>query len=121
MTYLQARAFARDMRKKPTQAEDRFWQAVRNRQIQNAKFHRQYLFPYYSMHGRRSFYIVDFYCPARRLIVEIDGPIHDFQISYDEFRTRILTLEHNLRLVRFRNEEVLEDWAGVEKRLLEIM
>ncbi len=59
---------ARQMRHMPTSAEDILWQKLRNRQIQKAKFRRQ--------HAIDAF-IVDFVCIESRLIVEVDGEIHD--------------------------------------------
>lgn len=118
MNYLTARAFAREMRKHPTKAEKFFWQKVRDRQIAEAKFHRQYIFEYRTLEQRKSYFIVDFYCPAHRLIVEIDGPIHDLQQEYDRFRESILTTSWPKSILRFTNEEILDNWSVVKSKLL---
>jgi hypothetical protein len=53
-------------------------------------------------------FIVDFYCPARRLVVEVDGGVHDGRADVDEERDRILgTL--GVRVLRFRNEDVVHE------------
>ena len=63
---------------------------------------------------------LDFYCPARKLVVEMDGEVHeeDEQAVYDEGRTEQLN-DYGYRVIRFRNEEVLEDLPAVLERLLE--
>jgi phosphoribosylformylglycinamidine synthase len=87
---------ARQMRHAPTPAEDALWQHLRNRQVNGAKFRRQYAMEYF---------IVDFVCLERRLIVEVDGPVHDQQPEYDAERQGILELK-GFRVLRFTNEEV---------------
>lgn len=63
-------------------------------------------------------FILDFYCPAYKLVIELDGGVHEKQAEYDEARTRHLN-EYNYRVIRFRNEEVLEDLPSVLERILE--
>jgi len=59
-------------------------------------------------------YIVDFYCPKHKLIIEIDGGIHTIaeNMEYDEFRTKVLE-GYGLRIVRFSNQDVLNEFATV--------
>ena len=90
---------AREFRKNPTQAEALLWAELRKRQLGELKFRRQHII--YT-------YIVDFFCPAAKLVVEIDGPIHINQEEYDAER------EENLQalgyhIVRFTNNEVDQD------------
>jgi very-short-patch-repair endonuclease len=61
-------------------------------------------------------FIADFYCHQKKLIIELDGGIHDIpeQMVYDEGRTAELE-EKGFRFLRFRNDEVLNDI----KRVLE--
>ncbi len=66
--------------------------------------------------GEKSFFIADFYCSKKKLIVEIDGKIHNTQIEYDEIRSSILE-EMNYIIIRFENEQVLNNWETVEKEL----
>jgi very-short-patch-repair endonuclease len=61
---------ARQHRSNPTPAEERLWDAIRRRQVGGARFRRQ--------HPIAGF-VLDFCCPERRLVVEVDGPIHDQQ------------------------------------------
>ena len=60
------------MRRELTPAEDRLWNALRNSQLNGLKFRRQHAL------GR---FILDFYCPAVRLAIEVDGGVHDDQAA----------------------------------------
>lgn len=88
---------ARQMRHKPTPAEDEFWQRVRNRRVVGAKFRRQYAIERF---------IVDFICLEFKLIIEIDGEIHTQQREYDTIRQEFLESQE-FRVLRFTNEAVL--------------
>ena len=59
---------------------------------------------------------MDFYCHAAGLIVEIDGPVHDQQIEYDEERDRVLAAR-GLRILRIKNEDIRRDLPGVLARI----
>ena len=52
------------------------------------------------------YFIVDFFCSEHKLIIELDGPINDYQIDYDKMRKDILK-NMNFKILRFKNEEVL--------------
>jgi leucyl-tRNA synthetase len=97
--------FAKENRKKLTEAEGKLWGQLRNRKLQNFKFRRQH-----PIAG----YIPDFVCIERKLIIEIDGEYHDEeeQKKFDEARTRWLK-EHEYIMLRFTNEEVLNDISSV--------
>ena len=58
--------------------------------------------------------IVDFYCPKLKLVIEIDGDIHYTENAqeYDRQRTEILE-GYGLKVIRFTNQEVLQNLAGV--------
>ena len=92
----------RDLRKKSTETEKILWQELRNNKL-GARFRRQY-----SIGG----YILDFYCPAYRLIVEIDGPIHLSRKEYDKQRDRYFE-ELNYQVLRFKNEEIEKNLTHV--------
>lgn len=97
----------RDLRKKMTDAEKILWEKLRNNKL-GVKFRRQY-----SVMG----YVIDFYCPEKRLAIEIDGGIHEKTSKYDQYRTRYLEAL-NIKVIRFKNEEVTEDVSKVVKMLL---
>lgn len=72
---------ARQFRKEPTPSEDVLWQALRGKKLEGRKFRRQQ--PIGS-------FIVDFFCSSERLIVEVDGGIHETQKEYDRQRQSLL-------------------------------
>ncbi|MBE3040379.1 MAG: endonuclease domain-containing protein [Chloroflexi bacterium] len=100
---------AKELRQEMTQAEQLLWERLRNRQLSGLKFRRQHpLGPF----------ITDFYCAETRLVVEIDGDIHDLQKEQDEQRTRQFE-EFGYRVIRFRNKEV-ETNTGLDlKKILD--
>lgn len=63
------------------------------------KFHRQQVI---------GPFIADFYCATARLVIEIDGDIHDYQAGSDEARTKHLE-DYGYKIIRFRNEIVIND------------
>lgn len=65
-------------------------------------------------------YIVDFYCPKLRLVVEIDGGIHDTDEARDYDQERTMLLEnYNLKVIRFRNEEIETEFDRVCRALMD--
>jgi len=89
----------RELRRNQTDAERAFWTKVRNKQFHGMKFFRQYSF---------GSYILDFYCPEKKLAVELDGEQHNLPEGreYDVERTNYLNA-HGIEVVRFWNNEVL--------------
>ena len=90
---------ARRLRKNLTPAEAQLWSALRNKQLEGLRFRCQ--------HPVGNF-ILDFYCPSRKLVVEVDGKIHDRQTDYDDARTAKLE-EYGYRVLRFGNQQVIND------------
>ncbi|MDO9047686.1 MAG: DUF559 domain-containing protein [Methylobacter sp.] len=103
---------ARSLRKNQTDVERWLWQKIRNRQLLNLKFRRQ--FPI-------DRYIADFVCLELKLIIELDGSQHIEQTDYDE-RRRACLEQRGFRIVRFWNNDVFSNGDGVlEKIQLVIM
>jgi very-short-patch-repair endonuclease len=100
-------AAARNMRRNMTPAEQVLWEALKGRQVAGLKFRCQ--------HPVGPF-ILDFYCPARKLVVEVDGGVHDGQAEYDEARTQQLN-DYGYQVLRFRNDEVLNNLDSVLVRV----
>jgi very-short-patch-repair endonuclease len=94
-------ALARELRCAPTPAERYTWRLLRNRGVLGLKFRRQHV-----LHG----FVVDFYCIAERLVVELEGDAHDdrAQRSYDRARADFLRAG-GYRIVRMRNQEVTRE------------
>ena len=99
------KASARRLRTNSTDAERRLWGRLRRKQILGIQFYRQ------KPIGN---YIVDFYAPAVRLIVEIDGSQHlePDQARRDEFRTAYFN-QLGLRVLRFNDRQVLLELDSV--------
>lgn len=94
---------ARELRREMTPPEKLLWDRLRDRQLEGVKFRRQHpLGPL----------IADFYCAECRLVVEIDGDIHDLQSERDAVRTEQFK-QYGYQVIRFRNEQVLNDLGGV--------
>lgn len=96
------------LRREATDAERKFWIAVRNRQLGGLKFRRQVsIGPY----------IADFACIEAGLIVELDGSQHADAVEYDERRTRYLEGQ-GFRVIRFGNLDTLTNIEGVLEMVL---
>ncbi len=98
---------AREMRKNPTLAERKLWGYLRDFPV---KMWRQ---------KPINNFIVDFYCPKLKLVIEVDGDSHYTQekLVYDQERTRILE-GYGLRVIRFTNNEVLSDFDEVCEKIM---
>ena len=99
------RGNAKSMRKAMTDAELKLWNAVRAHRLMDLGFRRQ--FPIGN-------YIVDFACPQKRIIVELDGSQHNDPdaMRYDMARTGFLE-KSSWTVLRFANDDVLNDIDGV--------
>ena len=101
--------FGRELRQELTQAEKILWAELRNRKLNGLKFRRQ--------HPLDKF-IVDFYCNERRLVIELDGSVHDKKINkeYDEARTAMLA-GLNIIVLRFKNEDITNNLKEVIRKI----
>ena len=102
---------AREMRDEPTLAENALWQRLRGRQVQRMKFRHQ--------HAIERF-IVDFYCAGARLIIEVDGSIHNYTPEEDAIRQEFLE-GLGFHMLRFSNEDVLHSLDVVIVRIDEAL
>jgi very-short-patch-repair endonuclease len=92
------RPLARQKRHEPTPAENMLWQRLRRNQM-GAHFRRQQTIERF---------IVDFYCAAIKLVIEVDGSIHDYTQEEDAIRQEYLE-SRGLRVLRVSNDDVLRD------------
>ena len=101
--------YGRESRQDSTEAEKLLWAVLRNRKLNGLKFRRQ--------HPLDKF-IVDFFCNEKKLVVELGGGVHNEKINkeYDEARTAMLA-GLNVIVLRFKNEEVINDVQGVLKKI----
>jgi very-short-patch-repair endonuclease len=96
------------LRKNMTVPEIMLWKKLSDRRIFKTKFRRQHPV---------SFFIVDFYCHEYKLVIEVDGEIHNESNEYDENRTAELN-RLGLKVIRFRNEEVFTDIDAILNEIL---
>jgi len=95
---------ARHLRRRLTRAEVTLWQALRGKQLEGLKFRRQQVI---------GPYVVDFFCAASRLVIELDGGAHadeDAQ-AHDARRDQWIAAQ-GLRILRIQNCRVIEDLPG---------
>lgn len=107
MKWSEIKEIATRKRNNPTPSEIILWQIIRNRQLMRRKFLRQHPLIYDTDRNASEFFffIPDFYCASEKLIIELDGPMHEFQKEKDYRREDILA-SLNLRVLRIRNEEL---------------
>ena len=98
---------SRHLRKTATPAENILWEEIRNRKLGGLKFRRQY-----PVLG----FILDFYCAEKSLGIELDGSIHVTQKEYDEWREKLIQ-EKGIRIVRFSNQEIVENLEDVKTKI----
>jgi very-short-patch-repair endonuclease len=114
-----AKVVCRDLRKRATNPEEILWERLRNRQLLNRKFYRQYPL-FYDLTGKESFFVTDFYCYEARLIIELDGEIHKYKLREDKSRTDILNML-GLKVMRFKNEEVEKNINNVLDKIIKAL
>lgn len=102
---------SRQLRDNMTEAERRLWERIRMRQLKGYHFYRQ---------KPVGDYIVDFFCHRAKLVIEIDSSHHlvGETIEYDQIRDDYLS-SLGLKVLRFANEEVLNNTEGVVERIEE--
>jgi very-short-patch-repair endonuclease len=98
-------ARAQHLRHDPTYVERKLWQKLRRNQLENLSFRRQHpIGPY----------VMDFYCPALRLAIELDGGQHNFDQNRRKDERRTMWLRSNgIEVLRFWNNDVMSNLDGV--------
>ena len=98
---------ARELRNRATEPELRLWRHLRNSQLDGFKFRRQVAIPPF---------VADFLCPAKALIVEIDGWTHE---ADSDHRRDAWLASRGYVTIRFTNADVMENLDGVLTRIFE--
>ena len=117
MKYSEIKKLASSLRKNQTPSEKILWKYLRKRRLKGRKFLRQHPIIYESNKSEHFFYIPDFYCAKEKLVIEVDGKIHDFQKEKDEHRDLILK-DKGVKILRIKNEE-LENIENVIRKIIE--
>ena len=95
----------RDLRNNLTSAEATLWKAIQRKQLDGRKFRRQ--------HSIKNF-IVDFYCPSEKLIVELDGAHHFTSAGWEQDQERDKILKDlGFKILRFENQDVFDSLENV--------
>ena len=116
MQYQEILKIARRLRRNQTSAEYRLWQVLRAKKLNGIKFVRQHPIIYENNRNDYYFFIPDFYCASYKLVIELDGKIHEFQRAHDQHRELILK-DRGLKVLRIKNEE-LNDMEKVKRKIL---
>lgn len=102
----------RELRQALTPAEAVLWRLLKGRQLEGLKFRRQHsVGPY----------ILDFYCPALKLAIELDGALHACREEYDGQRTSYLSEKAGIMVLRFENRVVFENPEQIFREVKELM
>jgi len=98
---------ARQLRQSMTEEEKLLWRRLRAHRFKGYKFRRQHPIVYEVVERRTSFYVADFYCGIKKLVIELDGKHHDFpdQQEYDNARDKLMK-EFGMKILRIKNEEL---------------
>jgi very-short-patch-repair endonuclease len=97
---------AKLLRRLSTPKEQVAWEVLRNRKFLGYKFRRQFPLPF-EYEGRKKYFIADFFCDQLKLIVEIDGGIHDTREGADQARDEVLEVL-GFKVFRIQNEELID-------------
>jgi very-short-patch-repair endonuclease len=100
---------SQNLRRNATEAERYLWSKLRGKQLKNLQFYRQKLI---------NRYIVDFYCPKARLVIELDGGQHYEEAGRNKDRIRDEALkESGLKVLRFSDRDVFENTDEVMEKI----
>ena len=103
--------YSRTLRKNMTDAERLLWSRIRRKQLKGYQFYRQKIIVNY---------IVDFYCPKRKLIIELDGGQHCEEEEMKRDKKRDSYLENiGLKVLRFSDRDIFKNLTGVLERIYE--
>ncbi|MFP4023038.1 MAG: endonuclease domain-containing protein [Thiohalospira sp.] len=102
---------AKVLRNHMTDSEKLLWEKLKDNQLNGIKFRRQHPI---------SQFIVDFYCHQKKLVIELDGSIHQKNAQQERDKGRQFMLEElGLTVIRFKNEEIKKDISNVISKILE--
>jgi very-short-patch-repair endonuclease len=97
---------AEELRNNMTEAERLLWEKLRNNQL-GVRFKPQHPIEHF---------IADFYCHSAKLVIELDGEIHEQQKEYDIGREAEME-KYDIKVIRFKNHEVLENVDSIVERI----
>ena len=100
---------AKELRKNETVAEKILWSKLNNNQVLGLQFRRQHPI---------NMFIADFFCPKLKLVIEVDGNIHDIPEikEHDNGRSDFFN-DHGIKVIRFTNEQILHEIDSTMKEI----
>ncbi|HBR54446.1 MAG TPA: cytosine methyltransferase [Flavobacteriaceae bacterium] len=99
----------KELRNNATLSEKRLWNFIKNSQLEGRKFRRQHSI---------ANYIVDFYCPSEKLIIELDGGVHNNTVNQNhDFERQGFLVDKGFTVIRFQNSAIKD---SIEQVLTEI-
>jgi very-short-patch-repair endonuclease len=100
---------AKELRKNETEAEKALWTKLNKNQIFGLQFRRQHPI---------NVFVADFYCPKIKLVIEVDGSIHEIleYEAHDIGRSEVLN-DFGITVIRFTNDQVLKDLDGTVNQI----
>jgi very-short-patch-repair endonuclease len=103
------KSFAKTLRKRQTAAEERMWKILRNRNFEGFKFRRQHPL---------NKYIADFYCHKLKLVIELDGNVHELESVKikDEIREEAIKA-FGIEIIRFENDDIFNNSWIIDKKI----
>jgi very-short-patch-repair endonuclease len=105
--------YSRELRQLSTEAEKLLWAELRNKKLKGLKFRRQHPIDKY---------IVDFYCHENKLVIELDGSVHDRKENKEYDQARTIELRGlKINVIRFRNDEVENNIDKVLEKIIQII
>ena len=108
------KSIRRTLRAHGTPAEAMMWKLLKCKQLEGAKFRRQFSI---------GAYILDFYCPEFRICIELDGDGHYSADGYehDQVRNTYLHEEHGIMTLRYENKDVFKNPEAICRQICEII
>jgi len=102
-TWSTLKPVTRSLRREATPAESLLWERLRDRRLSGLKFRRQHTIDRY---------VADFYCAHARLVVEVDGGVHDARVAEDAYREQVMA-SHGVRTLRVTNDQIINNIDAV--------
>ena len=101
--------YARELRQRTTIAENLLWQQLRDKKLNGLKFRRQHAI---------SKFIADFYCHEKKLVIEVDGSVHEIaEVKENDAAKEGWFTELGLKVIRFTNEQIVTEMHKVLKEI----
>jgi leucyl-tRNA synthetase len=105
LDFAEIKKHSRELRQNMTESEKLLWAKIKNRKLASFKFIRQHPIIYKGDLIRLNYFIADFYCNEKKLVIELDRPIHEATKEYDEFRDSELE-NLGIKVLHIKNEEL---------------